>query len=405
MSPIIKNRWFIHALALLAIIIPNSFVEVSGQSPAQAKKWVVVIDAGHGGKDPGSIGATKTREKGVALAIALKTGQYIEKNMPDVEVLYTRDDDTFVGLKERAEFANSNNADFFISIHANAVKERTPKGAETWIMGQSHDDANLRLAMKENAVMTFEEDYHTKYEGYDPNSAESFIIFSAVQNTYTKQSTEFASIVQDQFRERVGRNDRGVKQGELIVLWMSTMPSVLVEVGFISNPDEEKFLNSVEGQEYMASAIFRSFRQYKNTIDSRSGILSAEQASKLVAEDKVISKDETKPRSADKGKESREEIVKPSSAGDLWFGVQISSAPRGKPAGNDSFKNIENYTAIESGERIKYIAGRYQSYEEASAYRKTITSGYPDAFVVAVRNMKIVPLREAIEEKKKTERK
>ncbi|HPT12464.1 MAG TPA: N-acetylmuramoyl-L-alanine amidase, partial [Bacteroidales bacterium] len=148
------------------------------------KQWVVVIDAGHGGKDPGCIGITKTKEKDVVLSIALKTGEYIKKYLPDVKVLYTRDDDTFVGLKERAEFANDNDASLFISIHANATTDSKPKGAETWIMGQAKDEANLRLAMKENAVMTYEDNYQAKYEGYDPNSAESFIIFSTMQNTY-----------------------------------------------------------------------------------------------------------------------------------------------------------------------------------------------------------------------------
>ncbi|MBE0668162.1 MAG: N-acetylmuramoyl-L-alanine amidase, partial [Bacteroidales bacterium] len=239
---------------------------VEAQAAPPVKEWTVVIDAGHGGKDPGSIGYSKTKEKDLNLKVAIKTGQTIKDNLKDVKVIYTRTDDTFLGLDERAEVANKNKADIFISIHANAWKDKRPYGAETFVLGQSMDDANLKVAMKENSVITFEEDYQTKYEGYDPNSVESFIIFSLMQNTYLKQSTEFASLIQYQFRDRVGRFDRGVKQAGLVVLWRSTMPSVLVELGFITHPEEEKFLLSESGQDYLASAIFRAFRDYKNSI-------------------------------------------------------------------------------------------------------------------------------------------
>ncbi|MCK7531584.1 MAG: N-acetylmuramoyl-L-alanine amidase [Marinilabiliales bacterium] len=238
--------------------------------PAE-NEWVVVIDAGHGGKDPGAVGAI-SREKSINLAVALKAGSYITENMKDVKVIYTRKDDTFIGLAERAEVANRNKADIFISIHSNAISDKRFTGAETYVLGQSMDDANLQVAMKENSVITFEQDYQTKYEGYDPNSVESFIIFSLMQNTYLKQSTEFATMIQNQFRDRVGRKDRGVRQAGFVVLWRTTMPSVLIELGFISNAEEEKYLNSAQGQDYLASAIFRAFRDYRQTIDNRSGV-------------------------------------------------------------------------------------------------------------------------------------
>ncbi|MFN2314192.1 MAG: N-acetylmuramoyl-L-alanine amidase, partial [Bacteroidales bacterium] len=254
--------------ALATITMP---VTLWSQMVPEENEWVVVVDAGHGGRDPGAVGAT-SREKNINLAVALKAGKYISENLKDVKVIYTRKDDTFIGLAERAEVANRNKADIFISIHSNAISDKRFTGAETYVLGQSMDDANLQVAMKENAVITFEQDYQTKYEGYDPNSVESFIIFSLMQNTYLKQSTEFATMIQNQFRDRVGRKDRGVRQAGFVVLWRTTMPSVLIELGFISNPDEEKYLNSTQGQDYLASAIFRAFRDYKQTIDNRSGI-------------------------------------------------------------------------------------------------------------------------------------
>lgn len=400
MRPFTKNRWFLRATVFITIIVPISTLQVNSQSPIAPKTWVVVIDAGHGGKDPGCVGSS-SKEKSIALSIALKTGAYIKQYQPDVKIVYTRDDDTFIGLYERADVANNNNADLFISIHANAVVDKRPKGTETYIMGQTMDEENLKLAMKENSVITLEDDYKTKYEGYDPNSAESFIIFSMMQNTYMKQSTDFASLVQNQFTNRVGRFNRGVKQAGYLVLWRTTMPSILVEVGFLSNLEEEKYLKTTEGQEYLASAIFRAFRQYRHTIDSRSGLISSQQAAEWIDEDKVPEKAEVKPDLNTAANTQHKKEVKVPATDDLWFGVQIASSPLGKPKSKSLFKGVDSVSTIESGERYKYIAGKFESYEEASAYRKTMTGSYPDAFVIALRKGKIVPLREAIEEKKK----
>ncbi|MCB9028751.1 MAG: N-acetylmuramoyl-L-alanine amidase, partial [Bacteroidales bacterium] len=253
------------AFLVAAISVPAALF--AQPLPAE-DEWVVVIDAGHGGRDPGAVGS-RSREKNINLAVALKTGNYIKKYLNDVKVVYTRDDDTFIGLAERAEIANRHKADLFISIHSNAMTDKRFTGAETYVLGQTMDEANLQVAMKENSVITFEKDYETKYEGFDPNSVESYIIFSLMQNTYLKQSTEFATLIQDQFRDRVGRRDRGVRQAGFQVLWRTTMPSVLVELGFVTNPEEEKFLLSELGQDYLASAIFRAFRDYKQVIDNR----------------------------------------------------------------------------------------------------------------------------------------
>ncbi len=423
MKLIPKNRWLLKAFVLITIIVPIETVLLFSQSPVPHKQWVVVIDAGHGGKDPGCIGITKTKEKDVVLSIALKTGEYIKKYLPDVKVLYTRDDDTFVGLKERAEFANDNDASLFISIHANATTDSKPKGAETWIMGQAKDEANLRLAMKENAVMTYEDNYQAKYEGYDPNSAESFIIFSTMQNTYIKQSTDFATKIQDQFRDRIGLVDRSVKQGGLMVLWMSTMPSVLIEVGFLSNSDEEKNLNTTKGQEYIASAIYRAFKKYKQTIDYRSGVKASLPAGKDdddIKEQATASNNVSTPPTSDSssknhsGASSSTSSVTPkgvtdSAAGndtktvtpadsteEIWFAVQIASAPKNKPKDITSLKNAGPVIRIDTGDRYKYITGRYNNYDNATQNRRKISDLYPDAFVVAFKGQKMIPLADAL---------
>lgn len=377
------------------------------QAVSSAEEWVVVLDAGHGGKDPGAVG-TKAKEKNINLAVALKTGQYIKDNLPDVKVIYTRDDDTFIGLAERADVANRNKADIFISVHTNSIHDRKFAGAETWVLGQSMDDANLQVAMKENSVITFEKDYQTKYEGYDPNSVESFIIFSLMQNTYLKQSTDFASIIQGQFRDRVGRKDRGVKQAGFVVLWRTTMPSVLVEVGFISNTEEEKYLLTETGQDFLASAIFRAFRDYKQAIDSRSGLKAnnntvqsesvplAKKDSTVRPPTEIIQEETPPPAPVPPLSETRPEGVND----DIMFMVQIAAVPKSTPIGISQLRGIDTVTKIDEGERSRYAAGIFSVYDDAVKYRRNLSLRFPDAFVIAVRNKKIIPLKEAIEAKK-----
>ncbi len=451
-------------LILAAITMP---LNGSSQPLTAARQWVVVIDAGHGGKDPGTHGA-KTKEKDLNLSVALKTGKYINEYLKDVKVIYTRDDDTFPGLEERANVANRNKADIFISIHSNWAPDQRVMGAETYVLGQTMDEANLRVAMKENSVITFEEDYQTKYEGYDPNSVESFIIFSLMQNTYLKQSTEFASLIQKQFKERVGRKDRGVRQAGFLVLWRTTMPSVLVELGYVSNSEEEKFLMSEQGQDYLASAIFRAFRDYKESIDSRSGLKNgnavapeahdtgdtnslrgnssasgngssgaagnkatagdadsttcragvvvessaiqppavnepaqgqAGAGSNIPAKDQAATADQQQAQSQTKASSGAGESLT-TTGDDIYFMVQISAMPRKREMDQNLLKGIETVTKIDDGERIKYAAGRFTVYDEAIKYRRTLILRFPDAFVIAVRNSKTIPLREAVDAKK-----
>ncbi len=229
----------------------------------------VVIDAGHGGKDPGTHGAF-SKEKDVALKIAAQLGRIIKENLPDVEVIYTRSDDHFVELDDRATLANKNNADVFISIHCNSVpaNKNIIYGTETYVMGTHTSEGNFEIAKRENSVIMLEENYEEKYEGFDPKSPESLILFSLYQNAHMNNSLNLADKIEYQFEKRVGRNSRGVRQAGFWVLWRTSMPSVLVEVGYLSNPKEERYLNDDLGQVYLASGIFRAFRDYKIEIES-----------------------------------------------------------------------------------------------------------------------------------------
>lgn len=228
---------------------------------------VVVIDAGHGGHDPGTLGKI-SKEKDIALSISLKLGAYIEKNIPGVKVIYTRKDDRYIALDQRANIANKNKADLFICIHANSMPGAPAYGTETYVMGLKMDKGNFDVAKRENSVILMDENYQERYEGFDPDSPESYILFSLTQSAYQESSLKFAQKVEDQFKGKVGRHSRGVKQAGFVVLWRTTMPSVLIETGFLSNVKEEKYLLSENGQDLIASGIYRAFKEYKNQIES-----------------------------------------------------------------------------------------------------------------------------------------
>lgn len=227
----------------------------------------IVIDAGHGGKDPGTHGAI-SKEKDVVLVVAKKLGGYINEYLPDVKVIYTRSKDEFIELEERAEIANKRDADVFISIHANAVSRSSIYGTETYVMGLDKSEGNFNIAKRENSVILYEENAEERYEGFDPNSPESEILLSLTQSAYIENSLYLASKVEEQFGQRAGRNSRGVRQAPFWVLWRTTMPSILVEIGYLTNPKEEKELNDGTVQANIASGIFRAFRDYKNEIEA-----------------------------------------------------------------------------------------------------------------------------------------
>ena len=333
----------------------------------------VVIDAGHGGKDSGALGR-KAKEKDVALNIALKVGNYIEKNIPDVKVVYTRKTDVYIELYERARMANENEADLFISIHVNANENPRPSGTSTHILGMNQEDQNLDVAIRENSVILMEEDYQTRYEGFDPASAESYIMFSLMQDTYLKQSIEFGSLVQTQFKDRASRKDRGVIRQPLLVLRETAMPGVLIETGFITNPEEENYLLSDDGQSIIASAIFRAFRDYKQLIETRSQFNNTIPAKSQVSE----------------------EVVKPDPGNNIIFKIQIASSREKSSADPALFKGHKEVTIIEDGRWFKYLVGYNLNYNDALEQCLKIKQDFPDAFIVAVKQGEIIPLSEAL---------
>ncbi|MDH4090563.1 MAG: N-acetylmuramoyl-L-alanine amidase [Cyclobacteriaceae bacterium] len=255
-------------IGLTALLIAITLLNSSSTYPIRDFKVdVVVIDAGHGGHDQGTHGRF-IKEKDVALKIALKVGGYIEKNVPGVKVIYTRKDDTYLALDERAEIANKNKADLFICIHANANPNTKAFGTETFVMGVHKDEGNLAIAQRENSVILLDENYEERYEGFNPNSPESYILFTLTQSAYQDNSIRFARQIESQFKDRVGRVSRGVKQAGFVVLWRTTMPSVLIETGFLTNSIEERFLADEDGQDLIASGIYRAFKEYKSDVES-----------------------------------------------------------------------------------------------------------------------------------------
>ena len=257
-------RNIIVASSLVVVLILGSFGTIHNRNYKINK---IVLDAGHGGRDPGTSGK-HTKEKDIALDIVLELGKIINKYMPDVKVIYTRKDDSFPELYGRADLANEEGADLFISVHANWVANPKVRGTETYVMGLHKTDDNLQVAMRENSVIELEENAEENYDGFDPNSPESYILFSLAQNAYLNNSLLLAQKVEDQFRERAGRRSRGVKSAGFIVLWRTSMPSILVETGYLSNEREEQELNDDLVQTYIASGIYRAFRDYKDQIES-----------------------------------------------------------------------------------------------------------------------------------------
>jgi len=265
----VKNIVLTFSLTLL--ILASAFTTVDERD---LNINTVVIDAGHGGKDSGTLGMS-SKEKDIALKIAIELGKTIQKYLKDVKVIYTRTSDNFVELEERAQIANKNGADLFISIHCNSLPKETPEqkkqgifGTETYIMGMHTSDANFDVAKRENAVILMEEGNKESYEGFDPNSPESYILFSLYQSAYLENSLRLAEKIEQQFKERVKRKSRGVRQAGFWVLYRTSMPSVLVETGYLSNNNEEKYLSDAYGQTLIASGLFRAFRDYKNEIES-----------------------------------------------------------------------------------------------------------------------------------------
>jgi len=375
----------------------------------------VCIDAGHGGKDPGCHG-DNSKEKDVCLSVALKLGAYIEKYYPDVKVVYTRTTDVFVELNERAAIANRNNADLFICIHCNSacvrkkqangkpkdVCNETADGSETYIMGLHKTEGNLEVAKRENEAATLEDDYQNKYNmGLSGDEAE--IILSAYQNINLERSSLFAQFCQDQFRERAGRDDRGVEQAGFLVLWKTSMPSVLIETGFLTNPAEEKFLGGDKGQVHMAACIFRAFRKWKDNVEGITNTYTDEvekmKPYKLEKEDTaglrkpfnyISNPNGNKPKKDTAKKEVVIATIDTSkstplvTAKKVVYRVQIISSEKAVPDGSAKFKGVKDIWHYQQGGIHKYTAGEYASMAEAAQRQNELrAAGFTEAFVVA----------------------
>ncbi|TVQ17291.1 MAG: N-acetylmuramoyl-L-alanine amidase [Bacteroidetes bacterium] len=356
----------------------------------------VVIDPGHGGRDPGAIGLL-AKEKDIVLAISLKLGEYIEQNFDDVEVIYTRTTDEFIELRNRTQIANDNKADLFISVHCNASPSRRAFGTETFVMGLHRSKENLAVAKKENASILYEDDYLETYDGYDPNSPEANIMFSMFQNHYLNQSLTMASLVQDQFRDRAGRHDRGVKQAGFLVLYNIAMPGILVEAGFLSNDQEEKYLISETGQAHIASAIFRAFRDYKTYQDN---LARQQLASANSNNNKPKAVETTQPASSQANPTPTPPLVnKPEkgNAHDITFRVQFATTSVERPIDAPEFKGMKGISFYFHEGMFKYTVGNESTLEEATLIQQKLhQNGFRDAFVVAFKNNERIAPAEAM---------
>ena len=342
----------------------------------------IVIDPGHGGKDSGTLGTKRFKiyEKHVALAVSLKLGNYIAEEFPDVKIIYTRDTDVFLELNERTEIANKSNADLFISIHCDGFTNPKPSGASVFVMGMSKLKANMDVAMRENSAIYLEDNYQQKYDGFDPKSAESYIVFSLMQNTYLNQSLQIAEEVESEFSNRANRKSRGVKQAPFYVISRTNMPSILVECGFLTNPKEEEFLHSDLGQDYIASAIFRAFRSYKQNIE--------------------ISDEAVNEKSIDVVDTLKKEIIalktnKIKNDLNLLYKIQIGTFLR-------SMLNNKQFTDLNVEEEkingtFKYFVDAGNSKKEADRLKINLRNlGFKGAFIVAFLDGKQISTKEAL---------
>ncbi|MBK7569737.1 MAG: N-acetylmuramoyl-L-alanine amidase [Bacteroidetes bacterium] len=376
------------SILLLTVLLFTSF-DTENHPNKIATPYVlktVVIDAGHGGHDHGCSGSSN-KEKTVALNLALKLGALIEKNYPDVKVVYTRKTDVFVELYERAAIANRNNADLFICIHCNANPSSSPSGTETYVMGLHKTEANLNVAKRENDVILMEDDYSQHYDGFDPNNPASHIIFSLNQHAFMEQSILFASSVEKYFKTNSNRSSRGVKQAGFLVLWKTAMPSVLIETGFLTNTSEEKFLGSDAGQNSIAESIFYAFRDYKNDMENNSGKVSDEKIAKIETEMK---------------KESEAEIIATNNSNSvennkgIEFRVQFYASATEEKMSKFAALKPENITYVKESGMYKYRLGPYSNIEEATKKQTTArNAGYKDAFVIAFKDGKRISVEEA----------
>ena len=365
-------------LFLFVILLSNSSF-IDDKDTTHNKLKVIVIDPGHGGKDPGTMGTKRYNkyEKDIALSVSIKLGEYISNAFPRVKVVYTRKKDVFLELNERTKIANNLNADLFISVHCDGFTNSIASGSSVFVMGMSKLQANLDIAMRENSVIYLEDNYQQKYDGFEPESPESYIVFNLMQNTFLDQSLQLAEQVEQEFATRANRKSRGVKQAPFYVISRTNMPSILIECGFLTNHKEEDFLHSEKGQDDIASAIFRAFRDYKESVEN---------IDELVEDNiKQINKNKDNQKAIKQTKKDR-----------MVFKVQIGTYLR-------SMKNDKSFIAIKAKEveingTFKYYVGNENEKANADKIKnKMLDLGFNGAFIVAFYKDIRISMQEALD--------
>ena len=381
-------RFYILSVVLSTLMV--SFVHLETQA-APGKTFTVVIDAGHGGHDPGAIGK-KGKEKNINLKVALKLGRLIKSNCSDTKVIYTRSKDVFIPLHRRAEIANNAKANLFISIHTNSVASRSSKvsGTETYTLGLHRTQDNLEVAKKENSVILIEDDYKQRYAGFNPNSSESYIIFEFMQDKNMSQSVDFAKMVQRQFRQGK-RTDKGVHQAGFLVLRATSMPSVLIELGYITNPTEESYLMSESGSSNLAQCIYKAFRSYKDGHTPDNTDIKNIETSPEPKKKETTEATEPKPvKQAEKA------------SGRPVFKIQILTSGKVLPKTSGVFKGLSPVSYYKENGLVKYTYGSDTDYNRILRLKRSkVDSRFKDAFIIAFKDGKKININQAIKEFKK----
>lgn len=382
-------------------------------SLAANKRFTLVIDPGHGGHDAGALGAI-SKEKNINLAVALRFGKYVEQNLPEVRVIYTRKTDVFIPLNERANIANRANADLFISVHTNALPAgKIARGFETYTLGMHRAKDNLDVAMRENSVISMEKDYQQRYQGFDPRSSESYIIFEFIQGKNMERSVELARMIQRGVCDGANRPDKGVHQAGFLVLRETSMPGCLIELGFITTPDEERLLNNDSRVDDIARGIYEAFAKYKNKYDKSVSVPYRAKDSEEVNIPKIVPDQEPAPKTrvVTRGKQPKreeatleqpkrvEKKVKKAEVADApVFKLQIFVGSRNLRKGDAHFKGETDYDSFQEGNLVKYTLGASTNYNEIYRLRKEKLDKFPEAFIIAFKNGQKYDVNQAIRE-------
>ena len=389
---------------------------------AANKRFTLVIDPGHGGHDAGALGAI-SKEKNINLAVALRFGKYVEQNLPEVRVIYTRKTDVFIPLNERANIANRANADLFISVHTNALPAgKVARGFETYTLGMHRAKDNLDVAMRENSVISMEKDYQQRYQGFDPRSSESYIIFEFIQGKNMERSVELARMIQRGVCDGANRPDKGVHQAGFLVLRETSMPGCLIELGFITTPDEERLLNNDSRVDDIARGIYEAFAKYKNKYDKSVSVPYRASDSEDVNIPKIVPDQEPAPKTrvVTRGKQPKREEATPDQskrevkevkklepkrepkkaevADAPVFKLQIFVGSRNLRKGDAHFKGETDYDSFQEGNLVKYTLGASTNYNEIYRLRKEKLEKFPEAFIIAFKNGQKYDVNQAIRE-------